>query len=120
VMKGCKQLPLPIPYTARRYNLLIPLKHGIIFSHREISHSVLRSILKPHPILVSVNPAVQQNIQSRGYAMVVARILRGALKIRYLILGGALGGGMTLQKVIMFGMYCKHCLVCVLFHCSLV
>ncbi|KDR10026.1 Dynamin-like 120 kDa protein, mitochondrial, partial [Zootermopsis nevadensis] len=34
----------------------------------------------------------------RGYAMVVARILRGALKIRYLILGGALSGGITLQK----------------------
>lgn len=35
----------------------------------------------------------------RGYAMVVARILRGALKIRYLLLGGAVGGGVTLQKV---------------------
>ncbi|XP_050454581.1 dynamin-like 120 kDa protein, mitochondrial isoform X3 [Cataglyphis hispanica] len=34
----------------------------------------------------------------RGYAMVVARILRGALKIRYLLLGGAVGGGVTLQK----------------------
>jgi optic atrophy protein 1 len=47
-----------------------------------------------------MNPAFQYTIPSRGYAMVVARILRGALKIRYLILGGALGGGMTLQKVI--------------------
>lgn len=73
-----------------------------MFSHREISHSVLRSILKPQPLLVTVNPAFQQTISSRGYAMVVARILRGALKIRYLILGGALGGGVTLQKVIMF------------------
>lgn len=35
----------------------------------------------------------------RGYAMVVARILRGALKIRYILLGGAVGGGVTLQKV---------------------
>jgi hypothetical protein len=88
MMKGCKQLPLPIPYMARRYNLLIPLKHGIIFCHREISHSVLCSILKPHPVLVNVNPAFQQNVHSRGYAVVVARILRGALKIQYLILGG--------------------------------
>lgn len=101
-MKGCKQSPLRIPCTAKRYNLLIPLKH-VIISHREISHSVLRSIVKPHPFLVSVNPAFQRSVQSRGYAMVVARILRGALKIRYLILGGALGGGMTLQKVIMLG-----------------
>lgn len=36
---------------------------------------------------------------NRGYAMVIARILRGALKIRYILLGGALGGGVTLQKV---------------------
>ncbi|KAG7212237.1 hypothetical protein KM043_012568 [Ampulex compressa] len=35
---------------------------------------------------------------NRGYAMIVARILRGALKIRYLLLGGAIGGGVQLQK----------------------
>ncbi|GLH01491.1 Dynamin-like 120 kDa protein, mitochondrial [Gryllus bimaculatus] len=35
---------------------------------------------------------------SRSVAMIVARVLRGALKIRYLLLGGAVGGGMTLQK----------------------
>ncbi|XP_011633959.1 dynamin-like 120 kDa protein, mitochondrial isoform X6 [Pogonomyrmex barbatus] len=34
----------------------------------------------------------------RGYVMIVTRILRGALKIRYLLLGGAVGGGVTLQK----------------------
>ncbi|XP_076652517.1 opa1 mitochondrial dynamin like GTPase isoform X2 [Halictus rubicundus] len=35
---------------------------------------------------------------NRTYAMFVGRLLRGALKIRYLLLGGAVGGGMTLQK----------------------
>jgi len=35
----------------------------------------------------------------RGYAMVITRILRGVLKIRYILLGGAVGGGVTLQKV---------------------
>lgn len=35
---------------------------------------------------------------NRGYAMVIARVLRGVLKIRYILLGGALGGGVTLQK----------------------
>lgn len=35
----------------------------------------------------------------RGYAMVIAKILRGALKIRYLLLGSAVGGGVTLQRV---------------------
>lgn len=76
------------------------MERGALFSHREISHSVLHSILKPESVLFRMNPAFQHTIPSRGYAMVVARILRGALKIRYLILGGALGGGMTLQKVI--------------------
>lgn len=36
---------------------------------------------------------------SRSYGMVVVRILRGALKLRYLLLGGAIGGGVTLNKV---------------------
>lgn len=36
---------------------------------------------------------------NRTYAMFIGRILRGALKVRYLLLGGAVGGGVTLQKV---------------------
>ncbi|XP_026837162.1 dynamin-like 120 kDa protein, mitochondrial isoform X6 [Drosophila erecta] len=35
---------------------------------------------------------------SRGYGMLVVRILRGALKLRYLVLGGAIGGGVTLKS----------------------
>jgi len=35
----------------------------------------------------------------RSYGMIVARVLRGALKLRYLVLGGAVGGGMTLNTV---------------------
>ncbi|XP_030557884.1 dynamin-like 120 kDa protein, mitochondrial isoform X6 [Drosophila novamexicana] len=35
---------------------------------------------------------------SRGYGMFVVRILRGALKLRYLVLGGAIGGGVSLSK----------------------
>ncbi|XP_015430429.1 PREDICTED: dynamin-like 120 kDa protein, mitochondrial isoform X2 [Dufourea novaeangliae] len=35
---------------------------------------------------------------NRAYAMFIGRILKGALKIRYLLLGGAVGGGVTLQK----------------------
>lgn len=31
--------------------------------------------------------------------MFVVRALRGILKIRYILLGGAVGGGVTLQKV---------------------
>jgi len=43
-------------------------------------------------------PAAPHVHQQRGAAMLIGRLLRGALKIRYIVLGGALGGGMTLQK----------------------
>lgn len=36
---------------------------------------------------------------NRAYAMFIGRILKGALKVRYLLLGGAVGSGVTLQKV---------------------
>ncbi|XP_015586682.1 dynamin-like 120 kDa protein, mitochondrial isoform X2 [Cephus cinctus] len=49
------------------------------------------------PILASPQPRHFIN-SSRSYGMVVARVLRGVLKIRYLLLGGAVGGGVTLQK----------------------
>ncbi|KAJ9575639.1 hypothetical protein L9F63_007500, partial [Diploptera punctata] len=97
VAKGCRQHLARMPYTVKRNSLVVPFKHGIVISHREICHSALRNLLKPRPILVSVSPN-QQIVSTRGYAMIVARILRGALKIRYLILGGAVGGGITLQK----------------------
>lgn len=35
---------------------------------------------------------------TRSYGMLVGRILRGALKLRYLLLGGAVGGTVTLNK----------------------
>lgn len=104
MQKGCQQLRVPIPYKTKTYGLLIPLKQGVMVTQREISHSVLHRILKPDSVLVRVNPPFQRTVPSRGYAMIVARILKGALKIRYLILGGALGGGMTLQKVTVFRM----------------
>lgn len=38
---------------------------------------------------------------SRGaHLMIIGKVLRGVLKIRYLLLGGALGGGISLQKVL--------------------
>ncbi|XP_017018900.1 dynamin-like GTPase OPA1, mitochondrial isoform X4 [Drosophila kikkawai] len=56
----------------------------------------------PHheEFLLAGNPARgwQMPPPSRGYGMLVVRILRGALKLRYLVLGGAIGGGVSLSK----------------------
>ncbi|XP_072933806.1 dynamin-like GTPase OPA1, mitochondrial [Epargyreus clarus] len=43
-------------------------------------------------------PVDTSHVQKRKYGMLVARAVRGILKIRYLVLGGAVGGGMTLNK----------------------
>ncbi|CAH2098575.1 unnamed protein product [Euphydryas editha] len=43
-------------------------------------------------------PIDPNHIPRRKYGMLVARAVRGMLKIRYLLLGGAVGGGMTLNK----------------------
>ncbi|XP_037828321.1 dynamin-like 120 kDa protein, mitochondrial isoform X2 [Lucilia sericata] len=48
--------------------------------------------------LVPLGPRGWTIPPNRSYGMVVVRILRGALKLRYLLLGGAIGGGMTLNK----------------------
>ncbi|XP_039228817.1 dynamin-like 120 kDa protein, mitochondrial isoform X4 [Drosophila yakuba] len=50
--------------------------------------------------LLAGNPARgwQMPPPSRGYGMLVVRILRGALKLRYIVLGGAIGGGVSLRK----------------------
>ncbi|CAH0687361.1 unnamed protein product [Chilo suppressalis] len=50
-----------------------------------------RSMLLRKPIDTS-------HVHKRRYGMLVARAVRGVLKIRYLLLGGAVGGGMTLNK----------------------
>ena len=39
------------------------------------------------------------NQPNRGIGMLIARVVRGALKIRYLFLGGTLAGGTALAKV---------------------
>lgn len=42
---------------------------------------------------------IPNSTSRRGIGMVAVKILRNALKIRYLLLGGAIGGGYSLQKV---------------------
>ena len=46
-----------------------------------------------------LKPTQSNIVGSRGYGMLVARVLRGALKLRYILLGGAVGGTVTMNKV---------------------
>lgn len=64
-----------------------------VVDKRAVAFSVWtgRSVLLHKPIDTS-------HVQRRKYGMLVARAVRGVLKIRYLLLGGAVGGGMTLNK----------------------
>ncbi|XP_066601642.1 dynamin-like GTPase OPA1, mitochondrial isoform X2 [Prorops nasuta] len=52
---------------------------------------VCRPLLASPQLRYFVNP-------NRSYGMVVARALRGVLKIRYIVLGGAVSGGVTAQR----------------------
>lgn len=71
------------------YLSVLKAKHGILIrSDRKYNWSSSRRLL--------VVPKI--SAQRRGFGMFVARFLKGALKLRYLVLGGAVGGGMTLQN----------------------
>lgn len=73
-----------------------PLKYGSKSSYRRGICSMWggRALDRSRPLLKS-----QYQQQRREYGFLVLRALRGVLKIRYLLLGGAVGGGVTLQKV---------------------
>lgn len=43
-----------------------------------------------------------RDVGRRNYGMIVARVFRGALKLRYLLLGGAVTGSVTLNRVSFF------------------
>lgn len=65
-----------------------------------IQYRVRRGVLSRHSPLNRTTPfQYPSNYQTRNVGMLVGRILKGALKIRYLLLGGAVGGGISLQRV---------------------
>ena len=59
-----------------------------------------RGLLSRHSPLNRSTPFQNPTIyQTRNVGMLVGRLLRGVLKIRYLLIGGAVGGGISLQRV---------------------
>ncbi|XP_067005370.2 dynamin-like GTPase OPA1, mitochondrial isoform X2 [Anabrus simplex] len=90
----CSVLSPPAPGLLTDVGLIIPLRFGI--HSQKINYSTMRNLGKPLPLLAPY--LTYRIVPSRNFAMVIGRVLRGMLKIRYLVLGGAVGGGMTLQK----------------------
>lgn len=74
-----------------------PLKYGAQAYPRRGICSVWggRALDRSRPFLKQ-----QYLYQKREYGMLVVKALRSVLKIRYLLLGGAVAGGGALQKVI--------------------
>lgn len=90
---------------ARKYNGRV---HAPLLTLLKVKHSNLKfSHWSPRPPRLLVSRTIQENPR-RGYGMIIARILRGALKIRYIVLGGAVGGGLTLQNV-SYKLYITNC-----------
>lgn len=68
-----------------------------LFSARHLISGKMNKVYQP--LLASPHICYFGN-PNRTYAVFIGRVLRGALKVRYLLLGGAVGSGMTLQKVL--------------------
>ncbi|XP_076757548.1 opa1 mitochondrial dynamin like GTPase isoform X1 [Xylocopa sonorina] len=66
-----------------------------LFNARNLTSSKMNKVYRP--LLSSPHIRYFGN-PNRAYAMFIGRVLRGALKVRYLLLGGAVGSGVTLQK----------------------
>jgi len=61
---------------------------------RTLGQNGSRALLMP-----VCQPAVWKRQPSRGVGMFVVRVLRSILKLRYIVLGGGVAGGYTLNQV---------------------
>lgn len=56
-------------------------------------------------LLVIVSPPSQSVQQHRAFGLLVARIAKSLVKIRYLILGGSVAGGYSVHQVSQLNIY---------------
>uniref|UniRef100_A0A8D8XX81 Dynamin-like GTPase OPA1, mitochondrial n=2 Tax=Cacopsylla melanoneura TaxID=428564 RepID=A0A8D8XX81_9HEMI len=75
---------------------ILKCQHHGVQQYRSLSHLSRsphnKQLFKYQRVPLFSNPI------HRGYGMIIAKVLKGVLKVRYLVLGGALGGGVTLNK----------------------
>ncbi|KAL0277072.1 UNVERIFIED_CONTAM: hypothetical protein PYX00_004482 [Menopon gallinae] len=81
--------------TYKRCGLFVTLNYGPYAKRAWRNYSSFKCNRRTRPLLIFVGPAA---VPRRGIGMFIARAVRSMLKVRYLLLGGAVSGGVTLQK----------------------
>lgn len=82
--------------TLKRCGLLVTLNYGPYAKRVWRNYSSFKCTRRPRQLLIFVGPAA---VPRREIGMFVLRAVKSVMKIRYLLLGGAVSGGVTLQKV---------------------
>uniref|UniRef100_A0A6A7G1C7 Dynamin-like GTPase OPA1, mitochondrial n=2 Tax=Hirondellea gigas TaxID=1518452 RepID=A0A6A7G1C7_9CRUS len=89
--QDAKRRLLAKPHSARQYvGVMVP----VVRSYTALSTQRISSVLFGPPATIGLLTTAPV----RAYAMLVVRVLRGALKMRYLLLGGTIAGGGALAK----------------------
>lgn len=94
-----------INYNVFRINFIYRSLRPIAINATKLNYSVLSGKNQWHHYgnsryrQILDNQLQLREVGRRNYGMLIGRVLRGALKLRYLVLGTAVGGSVTLNKV---------------------
>lgn len=91
----------------RRISFIYRAIKPVVINASKINYSVLSGRnqwnhygnLRYRQALLENTNQTNSIVSARSYAMIVGRVLRGVLKLRYILLGGAVGGTVTMNKV---------------------